>query len=125
MKIGYLNIDKDRKLFFSNPQDQSSTLNKIKQQNKTSDNASSVKKSQGPRSTYSYKTNFSSIRTVKTPMTIGQSSVRSKMSSKWSLFKRNNRMNDHKSPDNTSSIKVPYPHLESFIQKHTQYRFGK
>ena len=49
-----------------------------------------LNKSQGPQSVYSYKSNLTSLRSVKTPMTMGQSSVKSHHS-KWSLFKGKNK----------------------------------
>lgn len=141
LKIGFLNVDQSRKLYFSNIQDQKEPADR-ELQNRTADNISTVPRSIGPNSVYSYKSNFSTMRSVKTPMTVGKSSVRSKMSSKWSLFRRNNPKSQVRRPDDTYSIQSgsklnytspaqvstpnkPYPHLANFIKKHTEYRFGK
>ncbi|CAI2358738.1 unnamed protein product [Moneuplotes crassus] len=141
LKIGFLNVEQSRRLYFSNTQDQSNTNNK-NMNNLTADNISTVPRSIGPNSVYSYKSNFSTMRSVKTPMTVGKSSVRSKMSSKWSLFRRNNPKSQVRRPDDhysyqsgnqlnyTSPVQVstpdkPYPHLANFIKKQTEYRFGK
>jgi len=105
--------------------------------------------SSGPKSVYSGMSNVSNVRSVNTPMTIGNTSASSQVrSNKWSFFKgNNNRQYDSESQrsknksmrsENRRLIggsaarnelemtqKLPYPHLSSFIKRHTEYRFGK
>lgn len=149
LKIGFINIDSDRKLYFVNSKDNTTLPDALYMQNRTLQGPLSVAKASGPKSTMSHISNLTNLRSVKTPMTMDATSVTSKAhSSKWSFFKGNNPQCDtdsRKSKNNTvrsenrrkvgSEIannqtivqtgNVPYPHLASFINRHTDYRYGK
>ena len=93
---------------------------------------------------------MTNVRSVNTPMTDAKSQASSKArSTQWSFFKGKNNANyDTESRvSNSKSIRsekrrliggsdarreglnnssaIPYPHLASFIQRHTEYRYGK
>jgi len=144
VKIGTINIDKDRKLWFENTFENPSnqTLNTSHLVGRTGG---------GPKSVFSQMSHASTMRSGQTPMTnCSQSSVASNArSSKWSFFKNNCNRNTGvasrhsknsyirseqrrilNSSGNINNIsqkeaQVPYPHLVSFIKKHTDNRFGK
>ena len=93
---------------------------------------------------------MTNVRSVNTPMTVAKSQASSKTrSSKWSFFKGKNNANydtesrhsnnkslrsehrrliggsDARREGLNNSSAIPYPHLASFIQRHTEYRYGK
>jgi hypothetical protein len=149
LKIGYINIGADRKLYFTNAKDYTGLPDALENQNRSLQAPLNIAKSNGPRSTMSHMTNSTTRRSVRTPMTNCGTSVASRAhSSKWSFFKNNNPQNDvesRKSKHSTVKSKsrrsvgsesasnqtmdrngeVPYSHLAKFIKRHTDYRFGK
>lgn len=108
------------------------------------------RRSNGPKSICSDFSFMTNVRSVNTPMTVARSQASSKArSTKWSFFKGNNNINhetesrgsnnksirsEHRRLIGASDVRreglnnstaIPYPHLASFIQRHTEYRFGK
>jgi hypothetical protein len=91
------------------------------------------------RSVYSVVSNLMS---VKTPNTMGRTSASSQLrSAKWSFFKGKNDKQSQRSKYSSNSKRSgkrrllakgmeqrkdsAHSHLEKFIKKHTEYRFGK
>ena len=143
IKIGVLKVDSENKLYFENNQDIPADYNyDLYDTHKTVEHGDNIERlSRGPKSVYSHASNMSTIRSVKTPMTIGKTSVKSQVrSSKWSFFKgSNNKELDamsrrsknssirserrrllntttRKEGLNKSEIVPTYPHLNDFIK---------
>lgn len=152
IKIGTIKVSSDNWLFFENNTEAFIGPDGLEQLVKTIPGTDKVVNvAQGTPSVYSKMSNLSTLRSVKTPMTIGKSSVKSQArSTKWSFFKGNNSQeietvsrasknrsirSDRRRLINSDSLRhdmlnnteiIPeYPHLKDFIKRHTEYRFGK